>query len=100
MPWARRVDGPHQAIVKALRKVGCQVFDTSRVGHGFPDLVVRAGTFRCVSGGPSYGKYLLLEVKTARGRLTPEQKEFRRTWPEVAVVRSVAEALTLVGIHT
>ena len=88
MPWARRVDGPHQAIVKALRKVGCQVFDTSRVGHGFPDFIVRAS-----------GKVFLMEVKSEHGKLTFEQQTFRRNWPEVAVVRSVAEALALVGVH-
>ena len=40
LKYARRVDTNHAEIVKALRKIGASVWDTSRVGHGWPDLVV------------------------------------------------------------
>lgn len=93
--WARRVDGTHSAVVKALRKVGCQVFDTSRCGGGFPDLVVRA-TKRDIWQTP---RILLVEVKTPRGKLTEDQKRFIADWPETVVVDSVDAALRAVGIR-
>lgn len=93
-----RTDSTHAAIVKALRKVGCKVKDTSRVGGGFPDLVVRCGRFTNTSGGPSFGKYVLMEVKQPKGRLTEDQKRFIEDWPEVVVVYSVADALAAVGV--
>jgi hypothetical protein len=81
--------------VKALRKVGCKVSDTSGVGRGFPDLVVRA-TKGDIWRTP---RILLMEVKTAKGKLTPDQEQFIADWPEVVVVRSVDEALAAVGVH-
>ena len=40
MTYAKKVDENHALIVKTLRELGCSVFDCSRVGKGFPDLVV------------------------------------------------------------
>ena len=100
MGYAKRTDSTHAAIVKALRKAGCQVKDTSRVGQGFPDLIVRVGRFQNVSE-PSqrpWGKYLLMEVKSPRGTLTADQRKFLAAWPETVIVRSVDEALKAVGI--
>lgn len=89
-----RVDGNHRAIVKALRRVGCNVLDLSRVGAGCPDLLVS-----CRRRGhlPSL---LLMEVKTARGRLTADQQNFEAQGWAVFVVRSVDEALKIVGMST
>lgn len=103
MRRASRTDGPHAAIVQALRKVGCQVKDTSRVGDGFPDLIVRAdGLLKTVQKNAALfywePKILLMEVKTARGKLNAEQQAFLRLWPETLVVRSVDEALQAVGV--
>lgn len=88
MRRAARVDLNHHDIVLALRQVGCHVRDTSGVGDGFPDLVVG---FR----GVNY----LLEVKTARGQLRGNpQRTFHLTWKgQVTIVRSVTEALQIVG---
>lgn len=58
------------------------------LGIGSPDLV---GLVR------SSGRAFALEVKTATGRLSPEQRAWHRAWSEaggfVACVRSVDEAL-------
>ena len=84
-----RTDGTHKDIVKALRKVGCKVLDLSRVGGGCPDLLVRRRN----------GEPALMEVKTARGGLTPDQQRFIADWPETIVARSVDEALAAVGVR-
>lgn len=90
-----RTDSHHKAIVKALRQVGCQVSDTSRVGQGFPDLVVRAQKAD-IWRTP---RILLMEIKEPKGRLTPDQVAFIADWPEVVIVRSVEEALAAVGVR-
>ena len=38
--YAKRVDSNQKEIVKAFKELGCSVFDTSRIGQGFPDLVI------------------------------------------------------------
>lgn len=83
-----RVDANHSKIVAALRAAGCSVFDTSRVGGGFPDLVV----------GRRQETYLI-EVKTDAGKLTPDQKQFLSSWRGgvLLVVYSVEDALNAVG---
>ncbi len=90
MRRAAKVDGNHGEIVQALRRVGCRVLDLSRVGAGCPDLLVSL---------PQRGRIpelMLMEVKTARGKLTQAQRIFDAAgWP-VFVVRSVDEALKLV----
>ena len=40
MTYRRRADKNHSQITAALRKIGARVYDASRVGGGFPDLVV------------------------------------------------------------
>lgn len=87
MRRASRTDATQAAIVDALRRVGCQVKDTSGVGYGFPDLVIRSPR----------GKIILMEVKTARGRLTPQQVAWHCYWPETVLVRTVEEALKATG---
>lgn len=103
MRRAARTDGIHAAIVQALRKVGCQVLDLSRVGQGCPDLLVRCGRFLDVSGpratGTAWPKVVLMELKLPRGRLTEPQEDFLSQWPETVIVRSVSEALAAVGVR-
>lgn len=76
-----RVDDNQREIVVALRQVGARVAITSSVGHGYPDLTV---LFR--------DEIYLLEVKTAQGRLTPEERDFQALWP-VSIVKTPKEAL-------
>ena len=86
---AARVDKNHAEIVRGLRQAGLIVHDTSRLGGGFPDLVVLRE-----------GHAILLEVKTAKGKLTKDEKEFFDTWQggPVYIVRSVEEALQIMGL--
>jgi len=58
------------------------------IGRGVPDLLVG---FR----GVNY----LLEIKTTKGKLTPDQTEFTALYRGVVVVvRSVSEAYAAIGI--
>jgi len=78
-----RVDANHADIVEALRRVGCGVWSLAAHGRGCPDLLVWSGT-----------RYHLLELKCAKGSLTPDQTQWLQWWPgPVAIVRSVEEAL-------
>lgn len=90
MPRLRaKKDANHNAIARALRAVGCTVFETHQLGAGYPDLTVgRAGV--------TY----LLEVKAAGGSLTPAEEAFVATWRgHVAIVRTIDEALRAVGVE-
>jgi len=86
--WARRVDANQLAIVRALEQVGCSVQNLSRVGQGCPDLMVARG-----------GNIYLMEVKTAKGTLTPDQIEWMNEWKSyVHVVTDPIGALRAVGV--
>ena len=89
--YAKSVDVNQSEIVAALRDAGHQVVTMHGVGGGFPDLVVARA-----------GRVWLLEVKSAKGRLTPHQRKFFRSWsgPPISVVHSVDEALEAVGVKT
>ncbi len=91
---ARRTDGNQAAIVAALRGVGASVLPiASPTVAGVPDLIVG------YIGTDGRSRNLLMEVKTAKGRLEPEQETFLATWPGPAlVVRSVEEALRAIGV--
>ena len=84
--WAARRDGTESAIVRTLRRAGALVFALK--GRGVADLLVY---FR--------GRLFLLEIKTARGRLTAAQRDAVRVgWP-VRVCRTPDDALRAIGIH-
>ena len=84
MTRPRRVDTNHAEIRNGLHQCGYAVFDTSRFGYGFPDLLVRRGD-----------TLFLLEVKAGREGLTPMEEAFAALFP-VAVVRSLDEAIQAV----
>lgn len=82
-------DANHTRIVRALRDAGVSVHETHQLGGGFPDLV--AG-YR--------GRTTLLEVKTDRGTLTTDERDWHAAWRgQVAIVRTVDEALAAVGVE-
>jgi Holliday junction resolvase len=93
---AARRDDNHADIVRALRKVGCNVLDLGAVGNGCPDLLVSFA-----------GVLSLLEVKdgskppSAR-KLTDDQKLFHAVWAEsrLAVVTTPEEAVRAATILT
>lgn len=95
MRRASAVDGNHNRIADALRKVGAWVWSTAPLGNGFPDLLV---WFR--------GRFLLLEVKddsqppSKRG-LTPKERLFSMGCPgPVHTVENVPGALRAIGVTT
>ena len=82
---AARRDTNEPEIIEALRAVGATVQSLDE--RGVPDLVVgfRQSTY-------------LLEVKTAKGKLTKDQVVWHAAWKgQVAVVRTVEEALAVIG---
>ena len=75
MSYAKQVDKNHGDIRDGLRELGFQVEDTSRVGKGFPDLMV-GGVHRCTG----MGVIVLVEVKRKGGELTGDQEVFHDRW--------------------
>lgn len=86
MRRAARVDETQAAIVKALRKAGCQVQSLAAIGKGVPDLLAARAS-----------RIWLIECKTGRGDLTPAQRAWHALWP-VHVCRSPEDALRVVGL--
>ena len=83
MRLAAKRDYVEPDIIEALEEIGISVLRLS--APGCPDLLC---------WHPLEG-FRLLEVKHARGRLTPLQKAFGMPF---SVVRSVAEALAIYGV--
>lgn len=83
MRRAARLDANHNEIADAFRRLGFEVFDASRVGGGFPDLV-------CYHRATD--RLMLVEVKTPKGGLKTTQEKFSARFP-VKVVRSVDDAI-------
>jgi hypothetical protein len=82
---AAKVDANQPEIVAALRAAGLSVAPLHFVGRGFPDLLVG-----------SYGENILLELKTAKGKLTPDEAKWHEQWRgQVAIARTIADALRL-----
>ena len=88
-----RTDANHADIVDALRKCGWTVVDTSRLGHGVPDLLIARR-----------GVLLQIEVKDGTKKLsaqqlTPDEAEYHSNMLAagcpVRLVRTVDEALSL-----
>ena len=72
--YACRVDDNQKDVVSAMRAAGAYVIDTSKMGNGFPDLIVG---FRGVT--------LLMEVKNpktqyGRAGLNKRQKSWHAEW--------------------
>lgn len=93
MRRAARTDGPHADIRDTLRKGGWYVHDCSRLGDGFPDLLIARG-----------GRLLLVEIKDgtkppSRRALTPAERRTHeglgRAGVPVRILGSVEEATRL-----
>lgn len=89
MPRLRaKTDRNQSAIVQALREAGCSVVSLHQLGHGIPDLLVAT---------PS-GETLLVEVKSAKGSLTPDQVHWISRWQgRVEVIRDPDDIARLLG---
>ena len=71
----------------ALLKAGASVQTLAVCGQGVPDLLVGY-----------QGRNVLLEVKTASGKLNKRQVEWHCDWRgQVEIVRSAEEALAVIG---
>lgn len=80
MRRAAKVDDTHAAIRDALRAAGCSVFDASRLGDSFPDLVC---AYR--------GYCALIEAKTGKRKPNPRQDRFAREWQGAVIVANSPE---------
>ena len=86
--YRQKPDSNQGEIVQALEKIGCSVYDASRVGE-IPDLIIG---FR--------GLVCLLEVKTPTGRMKKSQIQWHKEWNgHSCVVRSPMEAIEAVMTH-
>ena len=84
MAYARKTDKNQGDVVKALRKMGADVFLLNMVGGGIPDLRVAYA-----------GHTILIEVKDGEDKkLTPQQLTLFANWKggHLARVNSVQEA--------
>jgi len=88
-----RVDANHKAVTAALRDCGWHVHDTSRLGGGFPDMVIAKA-----------GRLLMVEVKDgtkppSAQALTEAEEDVRwhfyRKGVHVQVVTSIEQAVAL-----
>ena len=90
-----RKDANHNAVVKALEMVGCNVQDLAAVGEGCPDLLIGIPTVRALA---------FVEIKDGdkspcERKLTPHQVRWHQEWDgyPVHIVESVSEALAIVA---
>jgi hypothetical protein len=82
MRRAARTDCTQAAIVSALRRAGATVQPLHQLGGGIPDLLVALPD----------GQTLLIECKSRKGSLTPDQERWLASWPgRVEIVRDPAE---------
>jgi hypothetical protein len=88
MRRACKKDENHNLIAAAFEKLGCSVFDTSRMGNDFPDMVIGM----C-------GINVLIEVKRdAKAKLTDGQFAFFHHWKGwTAVVRGIDDVPPIVS---
>ena len=86
-PKYGRTDANHAEVIGWFEQLGCIVTDTSQVGGGFPDIVCGL-----------IGRTLLVEIKTADGKLLPSQKTFNAKWrgEQPVVVRTQIDCIELV----
>lgn len=90
---ANQRDANQSEIVQGLTALGFSVADLSRVGGGIPDLIV-AGTHRATGQQVN----LLVEIKTATGKLRPGQVEFIQEWSgPVLIARTLDDILRWFG---
>ena len=78
-----KTDKNQREIVDGLRKMGFSVQVLSRVGQGFPDIMV---------GG--FGRNFLFEVKSEHGRVNEKQIEWFSCWKgQAKVIRNLDEVI-------
>lgn len=83
----------HREIVNGLRFAGCSVLDLADLGDDKPDILVATRT------KTGKRRSVLLEIKSEDGKVSERQADWHQAWKgEVYVVRSLSEALLVMGI--
>lgn len=86
MRRAAKIDKNQNEIVKAFRDLGASVLILSGVGQGCPDT--------CIGFG---GVNVLVELKTPKGALTPDQVVFFDGWRgDAQIARSIDDAIQII----
>lgn len=80
---ARRKDANQGEIEEALTTAGYHFVDTSRLGFGFPDLIVASKA----------GQNVFVEVKMPGAKLTPDELKFHSRWPNRIEIAYSAEQI-------
>lgn len=88
MSKAKRVDSNQPIITKQLRQLGFSVDVTSRLGKGFPDLIIGFNGLHTVS----------IELKSKGGTLTNDEKNWQKNYKGYIIVAYDLEDI-LLGIH-
>ena len=93
-----RRDANEGQIVDYLRAAGYTVIRLEDPDHaGLPDTAV-LGRMGCPHCGQDYDQVKLIEIKTARGRVRPEQAALLAAHPmAVQLARDVLDAALIVG---
>jgi len=90
--YAAKVDANQAEIVEAVRKIGVSVLLLHTVGKGCPD------NLWGIDIDSEFSVNILVEIKTEKGKLTPDEEIFFDTWRgQVCIIRSVEEAVELVN---
>lgn len=81
-----RKDANHNELAGVFESLGCSVLDLSMVGDDCPDILVGIAAVN-----------VLVEIKSATGKLEPGQERFKRDWNgPCEVCRTADEAIALV----
>lgn len=87
-----RVDENQQGLIDFARMAGATVLITAAIGDGAPDIIVGVA-----------GVDQQVEIKSAKGKLTPDQETFHSRWRgrKPVVWRCAADVLrTMQELHT
>jgi hypothetical protein len=95
MKYGGRKDANHSEMIQALEKMGVCVIDTSRMGCGFPDLIISIPPH-------SAGCLLLADIKNPKTRygrkgLNKLQRQFAEEWrgSPVYVLRTLDDVIAI-----
>ena len=86
----RKIDANQPEIVAAFRNLGCSVYQTHTVGHGFPDIVIGKN-----------GVNVLVEIKDgskcpSKRTLTNDERKFAEFWKgRLEIVESLDDVLKI-----
>lgn len=92
---AAKTDTNQPVMFQQIRGAGLHVLDTHALGGGFPDAVVVGYNLRT-----DRVDALLVEIKTDKGKLTPDERLFHEAFPQggpLLVARDAADVLAWFG---